>query len=127
MRIDIQPKPRTTNSPGAIDRRSRTNEPIPVAPLQTSPPTPAPAREATIRVDRLQIEGCGPVSPHALREGFRSVWVANRPALEKLAAQPDAFADRLRAPLDLRFTTTPDGFRLGQAIARSILRSTLSR
>lgn len=109
MRLKIQPKPRTSNSPDAPAR--------PTPPRETT----APTREATIRLDRLQIEGCGPVSPHALREGFRSVWVANRPALEQLAARPDALAKALAAPLDLHFQTAPDGFRLGQAIARSLL------
>lgn len=71
----------------------------------------------SLRIESLRIEGCGPISPHALREGFRSVMLTEGSSLQSADDLEDAFAE----PIDLPLSHNQDPRETGRAIARSIL------
>lgn len=81
--------------------------------------TPALPPIPSVRIDRLEIEGCGPISPAGLREGFHTAWVAGEKHLANTwtAASPDAF----RTPLALDLPPGLGSRELGRRLAEAIL------
>lgn len=76
-------------------------------------PTPPPA----IRIDRLEVEGCGAISAAALREGFRDAWTRADHATRWSPASAELF----RAPLTLDLPPGLGGRELGRRLAAAIL------
>ena len=103
MRFQLQPNARPPESAPAP-------HPSPAASV-----TPAPS----LRIGRLEIEGCGPISPASLREGFHAAWmtVGKHAPGTWTAVSPDAF----HAPLALDVPHGLGGRELGRRLAEAIL------
>jgi hypothetical protein len=114
MKISIHPKRRT--APPQAASASKT----PGRQVSQGEDMERFSRDSTainLRIECLRIEGCGPISPHALREGFRSVMLAEGSSLQPADDLKDAFAE----PIDLPLSHHQDPRETGRAIARSIL------
>lgn len=73
------------------------------------------------------VDGCGPVSPHTLREGFRATLAAEHNALEAIAHHPELLSEALSQPLDLTLSQAPNGYSIGQSLARKIIQLAQAR
>lgn len=87
---------------------------------------PASRPIPNLRIDRLEIEGCGPISPASLREGFHAAWMAG--GKSATASWTDASSDAFRAPLALDIPAGLSGRELGRRLAEAIIsRATAAR
>lgn len=103
------------------DRVALPTEPVPQVQRAPAgrPSIPGESTLTRLRVNRLLLEGFGPVAPASVRDGFIEAWEAADPsALSRWArGNPETFSKGL----DLRLPAGATGREIGRRLARVII------